>query len=241
MIQANKSLIEIKKAIIGIETLTRTRQAHANTVRDFVHSKYDRQHNPMNSPQRDHWRNRHDRGSSRSPSQGSRYGRPVGGSGANASLSHRSGDSGNVRSSYKKRVDGYRDRSRSRSPYNKSGYRSQQSSSTQFTRDQYRADRSRHRSPTPTTNHRSRDFPARSRSPSPGGTRPTRKHVGFSKPVAQNVVGRGGDSDADYSRGQGADDGPSSRESPDDGVDPDLTGHQDTGDSESGVAHLARQ
>ena len=60
MIQFNKSLTEIKKAIIGIETLARTRQAHANTVRDFVQSKYDRQHNPMTSPQRDHWRNRQD-------------------------------------------------------------------------------------------------------------------------------------------------------------------------------------
>jgi hypothetical protein len=101
MIQSNKSLTEIKKAIIGIETLARTRQADANT---------DRQHNPMNSPQRDHWRQRHDRGSSRSPSQGSRYGRPASGSGANAITSLRSGDRGNEQSSYKKRFDGYRDR-----------------------------------------------------------------------------------------------------------------------------------
>jgi hypothetical protein len=85
MIQANKSLTEIKKAIIGIETLARTRQAHAHSVRDFVQGKYDRQHNPMQSPQRDHWRHRHDRGSSRSPSQGSRYGRSASGSGAGAS------------------------------------------------------------------------------------------------------------------------------------------------------------
>ena len=239
MIQSNKSLLEIKKAIIGIETLARTRQAHAHSVRDFVQSKYDRQHNPMNSPQRDHWRYKHHgRGNSRSPSQGTRYGESGSSSGAGTSMSRIHGDRDRDRSPYRRRFDGFRDRSRSRSPYDKTGRRDPNSSAKPFNSNQYMADRSRHRSPMPPPRGRSRESLGRSRSPSPGSLQPARKHVEFRKPVAQNAVGDDGAGESGRGRDQAGDGG--SRESPDDGVDPDLAGYQEAGDSDGGVAHLAR-
>ena len=54
--------------------------------------------------------------------------------------------------------------------------------------------------------------------------------MGFRKPVAQNAVGDDGAGESGRGRDQAGDGG--SRESPDDGVDPDLAGYQETGDSD---------
>ena len=222
MTMENKTLIEIKKAIIGIETLARTRrevrEAHANSVRDFVQGRYDRQHNPTKSPQRGHARYRaFDRGSSRSPSQGSRFQR----SGSSSGGPPRDGDRRD-QSSFRRKVDGYRDRSRSRSPYDKSGRLQSGAHSKPFNRDQYLAERSRHRSPTPTAHSPTHGPSGRSRSPSPGGAKPHRKQVGFRRPVAQTAMEERGESDT--ARGQSTGDQSRDGEVSDDGLDPDLAG-----------------
>ena len=52
MIQAGKPLRQIKDSIIDIEKMVKKRQAHANYVRDFRRSKYDKHHHMIDSSQR---------------------------------------------------------------------------------------------------------------------------------------------------------------------------------------------
>ena len=184
MVQANKSLKEIKDALIDIEKLLKSRQAHAHSVRDFVRSKYDRFHNPIDSPQRAGWRYRHEK-RSRSPSQGTRYGHSSSGTGASSSESRRDGDRGRDRSPFNRQFEDSHGRTRSSSPHDsRSGTQDFGSRGRSATRDQHRSDRRRHRSPTPTSGSRGHELSGRSRSPSPGMSNRPRKHVGFRKPLA---------------------------------------------------------
>jgi hypothetical protein len=102
------------------------------------------------------------------------------------------------------------------------------------------AERSRHRSPTPSSHSRSHVPSGRARSPSPGGAKSNRKQVGFRRPVAQNVVGDNDSGESGRAREASTGDRSRDRETSDDGLDPDLAGQQGTGDEDSGVAHLAR-
>ena len=211
MLQEGKSVTDIRKAMIAIEVTRNRHVANANSVHDFVNSRFDRNHNRHNSPHQQYNRQFNDR-DHRSHSPGRFQ------TNHNSSSSfHRSGSPFKNRfSGVKRSSDGNRERSRSGSPHDRSNRRSPGRDDRHSSRSALKTSHA-NRSRSPERREHRRPF----RSPSPAAQRRPdhKKSVGFRYPTAQTVEPNP-EASSSTDQGVGVDD-----------VDPDLRDTEPNNDS----------
>ena len=179
MLQEGKSIIDIRKAMIAIEVTKLRHLASANSVRDFVDVRADRQHR-SDSPHNQHWKYKNNDSRHNSPGRSSFRYNNNNRNDKHFSSFRRAGSPHRGQSpSFRRSGDG-QNRSRSRSPY-ADDRRSPGRHNPRSAMKTGHGGRSR----TPERDDRKRSF----RSPSPGGSHrhETRKTVNFKYPSAQTA------------------------------------------------------